>query len=97
MRGIRSKRRTTRNGRIVGGLPFSRGALFHLLRNRTFLGQIVHKDTVYPGRHEPIVDAALFEAVQARLDANIRGGGETRDPGTRVPSSGAYSMATRRR
>ena len=33
-RGIRSKRRTTRAGRLSGGGPFSRGALFQLLRNR---------------------------------------------------------------
>src|SRR3546814_11885411 len=37
-RGIRSKLRVTRSGRILGGQPFSRGALFHLLRNRTYLG-----------------------------------------------------------
>ena len=30
--------------------PFSRGALFHLLRNRIYLGQIVHKDQVLRGR-----------------------------------------------
>ncbi len=34
-RGIRSKQRTTRDGRTTGGQSFSRGALFHLLRNRT--------------------------------------------------------------
>ena len=33
-RGIHSKRRVTRAGRLSGGRPFSRGALFHLLRNR---------------------------------------------------------------
>ena len=50
-RGIRSKRRTTRGGRVMGGLPFSRGALFHLLRNRTYLGLIVHQHQAHPRRH----------------------------------------------
>ena len=71
-RGIRSKRRTTRGGRVMGGLPFSRGALFHLLRNRTYLGLIVHQHQAHPGRHAAIVETALFDTVQARLDANAR-------------------------
>ncbi len=70
--GIRSKLRTTLGGRTIGGQRFSRGALFHLLRNRTYLGQIVHKDKVHKGLHPAIVDAALFDAVQARLHANTR-------------------------
>ena len=71
-RGIRSKRRITRGGRVMGGLPFSRGALFHLLRNRTYLGLIVHQHQAHPGRHAAIVETALFDAVQAKLDANAR-------------------------
>ena len=71
-RGIRSKRRTTRGGRVVGGLPFSRGALFHLLRNRTYLGLIVHQHQAHPGRHAAIVATAVFDTVQAKLDANAR-------------------------
>ena len=71
-RGIRSKRRVTRAGRLSGGGPFSRGALFHLLRNRVYRGMIVHKGRVHPGRHQAIIDADLFEAVQARIDANTR-------------------------
>ena len=73
-RGIRSKRRVTRAGRLSGGRPFSRGALFQLLRNRVYRGLIVHKGRAHPGRHQAIVDTGLFEAVQARLDANTRRG-----------------------
>ena len=62
-RGIRSKRRVSRAGRLSGGGPFSRGALFQLLRNRLYLGMIVHKGRVHPGRHQAIIDADLFEAV----------------------------------
>jgi site-specific DNA recombinase len=70
--GIRSKERITAKGRALGGQPFSRGALFHLLRNKTYLGLIVHKDAVHPGQHPAIVEPELFEAVQARLSANAR-------------------------
>ena len=57
LQDIRSKRRTTAGGRTVGGQPFNRGALFHMLRNRTYLGVIVHRDKVHPGMHPAIVDA----------------------------------------
>ena len=71
-RGIRSKQRTSRSGRAFGGQRFSRGALFHLLRNRIYLGLIVHGDKVHQGLHPAIVDAAVFDAVQERLDAHTR-------------------------
>ena len=59
--GVRSK----------AGAPLSRGALFHLLRNRVYLGQIVHKDQAHAGLHPGIVDPVVFADVQARLDANV--------------------------
>ena len=68
--GIVSKRHVTHGGREMGGVPFGRGALFHLLRNRTYLGQIVHKELVHQGEHLPIIDNALFERVQQHLAAN---------------------------
>ena len=71
-RGIQPKQRTTRAGRTIGGKGFSRGALFHLFRNRVYVGEIVHKGTAHPGLHPAIVAADLFDAVQAKLDANAR-------------------------
>ncbi|WP_199797884.1 recombinase family protein [Erythrobacter sp. KY5] len=56
----------------MGGLAFSRGALFHLLRNRVYLGQIMHKGVAREGAHDAIVDAELFAKVQDRLDAQVR-------------------------
>jgi DNA invertase Pin-like site-specific DNA recombinase len=67
--GIRSKQRTTRAGKVLGGLRLSRGALFHLLRNRIYRALIVHRDAAYPAAHPAVVDEATFAAVQAKLDA----------------------------
>lgn len=75
-RGVRSKQRTSNAGKVLGGVAFSRGALFHLLSNQHYLGLIVHKDQTHPGQHPAIVDAALFEAVQLKLAENA--GGERR-------------------
>ena len=41
-----------------------------MLRNRIYRGRIVHKDKHYPGKHEAIVDGALWDEVQRQLGAN---------------------------
>ena len=69
-RGIKSKSWTSASGRLVGGKPFSRGALYLMLQNRIYLGEIVHKGQFHPGKHTPIIDQPLWDAVQAQLDSN---------------------------
>ncbi|MEL6196599.1 MAG: recombinase family protein [Pseudomonadota bacterium] len=86
--GIRSKRRLTRSGQSVGGQPFSRGALFHLLRNRLYLGEIPHKGEAHPGLHAGIIDQGTFDTVQARLDAKARRTLGRRGPAARAPLVG---------
>ena len=68
--GVVSKARLKADGSPSGGGPLSRGALFHLLKNRIYRGEIVHKGEVFPGLHDAIVPATLFDEVQRRLDAN---------------------------
>lgn len=68
--GILSKRRTDRFGRETGSKPLSRGALYLMLQNRIYRGEIVHKDGSYPGQHEAIIDESLWDEVQARLKVN---------------------------
>lgn len=69
---IRSKCYASSRGQRIGGLAFSRGALFHLLGNRTYLGEIPHKASSYPGAHPAIIDLAVFDAAQALMAANTR-------------------------
>src|SRR6202040_1443439 len=78
-RGIRSKSWTSVSGRLVGGKPFSRGALYLMLQNRIYRGEIVHKGQFHPAEHTPIVDQPLWDAVQAQLASNIA----ERNSGTR--------------
>jgi site-specific DNA recombinase len=65
--GVRSKARLNRKGETTGAQPFGRGALFHLLKNRIYVGEIVHKGTCHPGQHEGIVDQNAFDRAQALL------------------------------
>jgi site-specific DNA recombinase len=74
-RGWASKRSVTRAGRERGGDPFCRSTLYTLLTNRIYRGEISHKGEWFLGEHEAIVDAATFDAVQERLQANGRLGG----------------------
>jgi site-specific DNA recombinase len=68
-RGIRSKPRRLSNGRTIGGGRFGVGALAHLLKNRFYIGEVVYRGEVHRGEHEPILEPALFEAVQGKLAA----------------------------
>jgi hypothetical protein len=68
--GVVSKARVDKHGRRTGGRPLARGALYLMLQNRIYRGEIVHKENSYPGEHEPIIDEALWGEVQRRLAAN---------------------------
>src|SRR3954469_8777440 len=69
--GIVSRRRTLKSGQTVGGIPFTRGPLAHLLRNRFYLGEVAFKGEILIGEQPAIVDKGLFEAVQAKLDQQV--------------------------
>jgi len=69
-RGIRSKSWVSTRGRQMGGGPWYVGSLNHFLRNRVYVGLVVHKGDVYPGQHDAILSRDLFDKVQARLETN---------------------------
>ena len=71
-KGIRTKERVSQSGRRSGGAVYSRGALYNLLRNRLYLGEIEHRGQVYAGEHEAIVPRSLWERVEAQLRSNDR-------------------------
>jgi site-specific DNA recombinase len=66
-RGIVSKIRMSRNGNRTGGKTFSRGALYELLSNPVYIGEIRHRKERHPGQHQPIMDRELWERVQRQL------------------------------
>ena len=110
-RSIQSKLRTSASGRISGGKPFARGALYLMLQNRIYRGEIVHNEQSHLGEHEPIIDQPLWDAVQAQLAGNAaqrNEGGKTRQPsllagmlfdrdGNRMTPSHAVKKGTRYR
>jgi len=69
--GIVTKVRTLNSGATVGGIPFTRGPLAHLLRNRFYIGEVIFKGEVLAGEQPAIVDRGLFDAVQAKLSEQV--------------------------
>jgi site-specific DNA recombinase len=52
------------------GKPFDKGVLYKLLNNRTYVGEVEHKGTAYPGEHEAIVDRGTWDRVHSILAEN---------------------------
>jgi site-specific DNA recombinase len=67
-RKILTKQSRRSNGTVRGGIYFAKGSLAYLLRNRVYIGDIIHKGKHFTGEHQPILDLPLFEAVQDVLD-----------------------------
>jgi site-specific DNA recombinase len=69
-RGVVSKCRTAADGSPYGGQQFSRGALYLMLKNRIYRGEIVHKGKAFLGEHAAIVDEELWRRAQSHLEEN---------------------------
>jgi site-specific DNA recombinase len=58
---IVSKRREGDGEWLTGDQRFSRGALYLMLQNRIYRGEIVHQGTAYPGQHTAIIEPELWQ------------------------------------
>lgn len=54
------------------GTLVDKGYLYRLLNNRVYRGEAVHKGKAYPGEHEAIIDAELWNHVHAILQESPR-------------------------
>jgi site-specific DNA recombinase len=69
-RGWCNKQSVTRKGSVRGGQPFTKGSLYALLTNVTYIGQVRYKREVHQGEQPAIVDAAVRQEVQSLLTQN---------------------------
>ncbi len=70
--GATSKSWTTQVGRVRQGVPIDKTQIYKMLHNRTYLGEIRHKDQWYPAEHLPIIDREVWDQVHAILTSNGR-------------------------
>ena len=71
--GIRSPARTAISGRAFGNRPFSRGQLYKILSNPTYIARIDHGGRSHKANFPAIIEQAQWDEVQATLAANING------------------------
>src|SRR6202166_3905587 len=65
-RSIRTKPRLLSTGATRGGIPFGRGALYYVLSNHFYIGEVKYKNEILPGEQPQIIDRTLFEAVRKK-------------------------------
>ena len=74
---IVSKAWVSGSGRKKGGVGYSRGALYYLLRNALYAGRITHRGATYDGQHPAILPKELWDQVQVMLTQNRQGNHRT--------------------
>ena len=76
---IYAKQWTTPKGITKGGRPIAKMSMHRILRDRTYIGQIVNKtdNTIARGEHQAILPPDLFERVQTALLNNANNKSET--------------------
>src|ERR1700704_1894936 len=65
-RNIRTRTKKLSTGATRGGIPFGRGALYYVLSNHFYIGEVKYKNEILPGQQPPIMDRALFDAVRQK-------------------------------
>ena len=72
-RGVRTRTRTMKDGRTLGGCILGRGAISHMLKNPLYIGKIRYHDELHDGQHDAIIEQKVFDAVQLLLNQHSPG------------------------
>jgi site-specific DNA recombinase len=72
--GHHAPARTTGTGKSIGGIAFSRGQLYLMLKCQTYRGEIAHKGIIYPGLHDEIIDEGQAQDLAECLVGILRRG-----------------------
>jgi site-specific DNA recombinase len=68
--GVTTKSWTTQDGKYRPGKPINRGLIYKILQNRTYLGELRHKEQWYSGKHDAIIERKLWNDVHSILATN---------------------------
>lgn len=71
--GHTTKSWVTQAGKLHAGRVMDQQYLFTLLRNRLYLGEMVHKGNVYPGQHDSIISQSLWDDVHSIIEKRKHG------------------------
>jgi DNA invertase Pin-like site-specific DNA recombinase len=70
--GVTSKSWTTQDGKVRAGKPIDKSLIYKVLNNRTYLGELRHKEQWYQAEHPPIIERELWDKVHTILATNGR-------------------------
>ena len=70
--GATSKAWVTQDGKVREGRPIDKSLLYKMLNNRTYLGELRHKEQWYRAEHPPIIEQQVWDDVQSILSVNGR-------------------------
>ncbi|MCP3908137.1 MAG: recombinase family protein [Oceanicoccus sp.] len=73
-RGMKTKSWRIRTGKLKGGKAFNRNAIYTLLKNRVYLGEVFYAEFWQEGAHDSIINDELWGKVAALLEARSRRG-----------------------
>jgi len=68
--GRRMKAWTSKKGRAMGGGEWLKTDVHHVLTNRRYIGDVIHRGEAFKGEHEAIVDRKAWSQVQSILSTN---------------------------
>jgi site-specific DNA recombinase len=71
--GRTTKAWVNQKGSFKPGRPIDQQILFVMLRNRLYLGEMVHKGESFAGQHQAIVSQTLWDQVHTLVDARRQG------------------------
>ncbi|MEW6536524.1 MAG: recombinase family protein [Candidatus Auribacterota bacterium] len=60
-KGYVTKSWVTQKGEHRGGRKWSKTRIYRILHNRLYLGQIAHRDKLYPGEHKAIISQNIWD------------------------------------
>lgn len=63
------------------GNKMHRSVLTTTLRNPYYIGKLIHKESIYEGQHEPLIDKATFYKCVSVLESHNQGATRRRKPG----------------
>ena len=62
--GVKRRERTSKRGRLVEGRPIHASAVWHMLGNPIYAGDVRHNGEIFPGQHQALVSRELWDQVQ---------------------------------